>query len=79
MLSRKSQLLTQTGDVIGQWKEHFKELLNPYNTSSSQEAGSEDLEETSEVIKLPIGKVPEVDEIPHDAEGFGHGGGDCLS
>ena len=43
VLSREGELLTQTGDIIEQWKEHFKELQNPTNTSSVEEAEFEDI------------------------------------
>ena len=41
VLSRGGELLTQTEDIVGRWKEHFEELLNPANTSSGEEAESE--------------------------------------
>lgn len=31
----KGQLITQSGGVVGQWREHFEELLNQVNTFSS--------------------------------------------
>lgn len=64
--------MTSTGDIVGRWKEYFEDLLNPTNTSSSEEAeakGSEvDLSitqaEVTEVVqKLLGGKAPGVDEI----------------
>ncbi|KAJ8006279.1 hypothetical protein DPEC_G00126640 [Dallia pectoralis] len=36
--SKDGTLLTSTDDVIGRWKEHFEELLNPTYTPSSTEA-----------------------------------------
>ena len=36
------ELMTHTGDIIERWKEHFEELLNLVNTSSVEEAESED-------------------------------------
>jgi len=65
-------LLTQTEDIVGRWKEHFEELLNPTNTSSEEEAESEDSGEVppislagvAEIVtKLFSGKAPRVDEI----------------
>ena len=69
VFSRGRELLTRTGDIVGRWKE---ELLNLTNTSSVEEADSEDsgevssicLAEVSESVeKLLSGKVPGVDEI----------------
>lgn len=37
VLSWQGQLLTQSGDVVGQWMEHFEELLHPAYTSSWQQ------------------------------------------
>ena len=70
--SRGGELLTQTGDIVGRWKEHFEELLNPVNTSSAEGAESEDsgvsssisVAEVAEVVKKFLGgKAPGVDEI----------------
>ena len=70
--SRGGELLTRTGDIVGRWKEHFEELLNPANTSSVEEAGLEDsgvssfisVAEVAEVVKKLLGgKAPGVDEI----------------
>ena len=72
VFSRGGELLTQTEDIVGRWKEHFEELLNPTNTSSGEEAESEasgeapliSLAEVTEVVKqLFSGKAPGVDEI----------------
>ena len=30
--SKDGTLLTSTEEVVGRWKEHFEELLNPNNT-----------------------------------------------
>ncbi|KAK3518009.1 hypothetical protein QTP70_030422 [Hemibagrus guttatus] len=38
------ELLTSTGDIVGWWKEYFKDLLNPTDTSSIEEAKAEDSE-----------------------------------
>ncbi|KAJ3585594.1 hypothetical protein NHX12_014313 [Muraenolepis orangiensis] len=69
--SKSGTLLTSTEEVIGQWKEHFEELLNP-TTPSMVETELEDkgrqtsisLEEVTAVVKhLESGKAPGVDEI----------------
>lgn len=57
MLSWQGQLVTWTGDVVGVWKEHFEDLLNPANTSSWQEAKSKDL---GDFISLAKAEVTEV-------------------
>ena len=72
VLSRGGELLTQTEDIVGRWKEHFEELLNPANTPFGEEAESEasgevppmSLADVAEVVKqLFSGKAPGVDEI----------------
>ena len=72
LYSNDGTLLTSTEKVIGRWKEHFEELLNPTNPPSTVEAELEDdvgsslisLGEVTEVVKqLYSGKAPEVDEI----------------
>ena len=64
--------MTSTEEVIGWWKEHFEELLNPTNTPSMVEVELEadggpssiSLVEVTEVVKqLHSGKAPGVDEI----------------
>lgn len=40
--SKDGTLLTLTEDVIGQWKGHFEELLNPTDLPSTIEAGLQD-------------------------------------
>ncbi|KAJ3588625.1 hypothetical protein NHX12_009479 [Muraenolepis orangiensis] len=40
--SKGGTLLTSTEEVIGQWKEHFEELLNPTNPPTTVEAELED-------------------------------------
>ncbi len=63
-ISRGGELLTLTGDIVKQWKEHFEELLNPTNTSSVEESSPICGAEVSEVVKKSLGhKVPGVDEI----------------
>ena len=56
VFSRGEKLLTWTGDIVGQWKEHFEELLNPTNTSSLEEAESED---SVEVLSIHLAEVSE--------------------
>ena len=72
VLSRGGELLTRTGDIVGRWKEHFEELLNPANMSLGEGAAPEDFgvfapislaEVTKVVKKLLGGKAPGVDEI----------------
>ncbi len=64
--------MTSTGDVIGQWKEYFEDLLNPTDTPSVEEAEMEDsgvdssitqAEVTEVVCKLRSGRASGVDEI----------------
>ena len=66
------ELLTSTGDIVEWWKEYFKDLLNPTDMSSIEEAEAGDSEvdsfitqaEVTEVVgKLLGGKAPGVDEI----------------
>jgi len=40
--SGSAQLGRRIADIVGQWEEHFEELLNSTNTSSEEEAKSED-------------------------------------
>uniref|UniRef100_A0A8C5CRJ5 Reverse transcriptase domain-containing protein n=1 Tax=Gadus morhua TaxID=8049 RepID=A0A8C5CRJ5_GADMO len=70
--SKDGTLLTSTEEVVGRWKEHFEELLNPNNTPSMLEAELEvdgvsssiSLVEVTEVVKhLRSGKAPGIDEI----------------
>uniref|UniRef100_A0AAQ4NW66 Endonuclease/exonuclease/phosphatase domain-containing protein n=1 Tax=Gasterosteus aculeatus aculeatus TaxID=481459 RepID=A0AAQ4NW66_GASAC len=70
--SKDGTLLTATEEVIGRWKEHFEELLNPTTTPSLVEAELEaeegsssiSLVEVTEVVKqLRSGKAPGIDEI----------------
>uniref|UniRef100_A0A8C5CGF6 Reverse transcriptase domain-containing protein n=1 Tax=Gadus morhua TaxID=8049 RepID=A0A8C5CGF6_GADMO len=70
--SKDGTLLTSTEEVVGRWKEHFEELLNPNNTPSMLEAEIEvdgvsssiSLVEVTEVVKhLRSGKAPGIDEI----------------
>jgi len=71
VLSRGGELLTQTEDIVGGWKQHFEELLNPTSRSfveeveseESEEASSISLAEVAEVVKLFSGKAPGVDKI----------------
>ncbi|GAA6083977.1 receptor-type tyrosine-protein phosphatase F-like, partial [Tachysurus ichikawai] len=70
--SVSGNLLTSTGDILGQWKEYFEDLFNPNDMSSSEEAEAEgsvvdslipQAEVTEVVEKLLSGKAPGVDEI----------------
>ncbi|KAI3354588.1 hypothetical protein L3Q82_019093 [Scortum barcoo] len=72
--SAGGELLTSTGDIVGQWKKYFfEDLLNPTDLPSSEEAEAGDSEvdssitraEVTEVVqrKLLGGKAPGVDEI----------------
>ena len=71
--SKDGTLLTSTEEVIGRWKEHFEELLNPTNTPSMLEAELEEgggglssisrAEVTDVVKQLHSGKAPGIDEI----------------
>ncbi|KAK3529990.1 hypothetical protein QTP86_009367 [Hemibagrus guttatus] len=65
-------LLASTGDIVGWWKEYFKNLLNPTDTPSVEEPEAEDsevdlfitqAEVTGVVQQLLSGKAPGVDEI----------------
>ncbi len=55
--------MTQTRDIVKRWKEHFEELLNLSNTSSVEEAESEDLGEAS-----PI-SLAEARDLERDVDG----------
>ncbi|XP_070689082.1 paralemmin 1a [Pempheris klunzingeri] len=58
---RGGKLLTPTEDIVGRWKEHFEELVNPTNTSSVEEAESEDSGEASSVsLAVSLAEVAEV-------------------
>ncbi|KAK0143288.1 hypothetical protein N1851_018576 [Merluccius polli] len=60
LASRKfwgGELLTQTGDIVRRWKEHFEGLLNPTNTCSGEEAQSEDLGEASPISLAEVSEV----------------------
>ncbi|KAK3559562.1 hypothetical protein QTP86_013728, partial [Hemibagrus guttatus] len=66
------ELLVSTGDIVRQWKEYFKDLLNPTDTPSAEEPEAEDSEvdsfitqaEVTEVVQQLLGgKAPGVDEI----------------
>jgi len=53
----QGELLTQTEDIVGRWKEHFEELLNPTSTSSVEEAGSEDSGEASPIFLVEVTSI----------------------
>ena len=65
--------MTSTEEVVGRWKDHFEDLLNPVNPSSTTEAELEvvdggspsiSLEEVTVIVKhLHSGKAPGIDEI----------------
>lgn len=55
--SKDGTLLTSTGEVIGRWKEHFEELLNPINMPSMVEA---DLEADGGSLSISLEEVTEV-------------------
>ncbi|KAK3544536.1 hypothetical protein QTP86_015589 [Hemibagrus guttatus] len=66
------ELLVSTGDIVGRWKEYFKDLLNPTDMPSEEEPEAEDSEvdsfitqaEVTEVVQQLLGgKAPGVDEI----------------
>ncbi|KAK3515182.1 hypothetical protein QTP70_009592 [Hemibagrus guttatus] len=61
------ELLASTGDIVGQWKEYFEDLLNPTDTSSLEKPEAEDSDIdsfiTQVVQQLLSGKAPGVDEI----------------
>ncbi|KAK3521648.1 hypothetical protein QTP70_014696, partial [Hemibagrus guttatus] len=66
------ELLASTGDIVGWWKEYFKDLLNPTDTPSVEEPEAEDSEvdsfitqaEVTEVVQQLLGgKAQGVDEI----------------
>ncbi|KAK3566847.1 hypothetical protein QTP86_004549 [Hemibagrus guttatus] len=66
------ELLASTGDIVGRWKEYFKDLLNLTVTPSIEEPEAEDSEvdsfitqaEVTEVVQQNLGgKAPGVDEI----------------
>lgn len=42
LCSRGGVVLTSTGDIVGQWKEYFKDLLNLTDTPSVEKAESSD-------------------------------------
>ncbi|KAI3372564.1 hypothetical protein L3Q82_023043 [Scortum barcoo] len=71
--SAGGELLTTTGDSVGRWKKYFKDLLNPTDLPSNEEAEAGDSEvdssitqaEVTEVVRASSrsGKAPGVDEI----------------
>ncbi|KAL6462549.1 hypothetical protein MHYP_G00289710 [Metynnis hypsauchen] len=50
-------LLTSTGDVIGRWKEYFKDHLNPTNDPSQEEAELGDPSEGPSITRAEVTKV----------------------
>ncbi|KAK3505785.1 hypothetical protein QTP70_004026, partial [Hemibagrus guttatus] len=66
------EILTLTGDIVGQWKEYFKDLLNPTDTPSVEEAEAEDsgidslrkgTGGSAKVLSFNISDVKEADEV----------------
>ncbi|KAK3507784.1 hypothetical protein QTP70_000373 [Hemibagrus guttatus] len=66
------EFLASTRDIVGRWKEYFKDLLNPIDTPSVEEPEAEDSEvdsfitqtELAEVVQQLLGgKAQGVDEI----------------
>ena len=56
--------MTSTGDVDRWWKEQFKSLLNPSNTSSVEEAEPVDSEVDSPITGAEVAEaLKKVDEI----------------
>ncbi|KAL7857954.1 hypothetical protein AOLI_G00180560 [Acnodon oligacanthus] len=61
VFSKGGETLTSSEDIVGRWKEHFEELLNP---EASGVSSSISLVEVTEVVgKLFSGKALGVDEI----------------
>ncbi|KAK3567193.1 hypothetical protein QTP86_012463 [Hemibagrus guttatus] len=63
------ELLASTGDIVGWWKQYFKDLLNPTDTPFVEEPEAEvdsfitQAEVTEVVQQLLSGKAPGMDEI----------------
>ncbi|KAI3361957.1 hypothetical protein L3Q82_012310, partial [Scortum barcoo] len=51
------ELLTSTGDTVRQLKEYFKDLLNPTNTPSTEEAEAGDSEVDSSITQTEVNEV----------------------
>lgn len=49
--------LTSTGDIVGQWKEYFEDLLNPTIMSSIEEAETEGSEVDSSITQAEVTEV----------------------
>jgi len=56
-LWRGGELLNQMQDIVGRWKEHFEELLNPTNMSTEEEAESEDSGKTPPISLAEVAEV----------------------
>ena len=54
------ELLTLTGDIAGQWKEYFKDLLNPTDTPSIKEAEAGGSEVNSFITQADRGGGPPI-------------------
>uniref|UniRef100_A0AAY5K902 Reverse transcriptase domain-containing protein n=1 Tax=Esox lucius TaxID=8010 RepID=A0AAY5K902_ESOLU len=66
--SKDGTLLTSTEELIGRWKEHFEELLNPPNTPSIVDA---ELEADGEALSISMAEVTEVFKQLHSGKGPG--------
>ncbi|TWW78262.1 hypothetical protein D4764_11G0003830 [Takifugu flavidus] len=53
-------LLTSTRGVVDRWKEYFKDLLNPTNVPSSEEAGPGDLGTGSPISGAEVAEAPDL-------------------
>ncbi|KAK3552360.1 hypothetical protein QTP86_011286 [Hemibagrus guttatus] len=51
------ELLASTGDIVGRWKEYFKDLLNPTDTPSVEEPEAEDSESGTVSLDWATGVV----------------------
>ncbi|KAK3538632.1 hypothetical protein QTP86_009150 [Hemibagrus guttatus] len=51
------ELLVSTGDIVGQWKEYFEDLLNPTDTPSVEEPEAEDSEVDSFITQAEVTEV----------------------
>ncbi len=54
VFSKGGELLSLTGDIFEQWKEHFEELTNLTNTSSVEETELEDSGEASPIALAEV-------------------------
>lgn len=68
VFSMGGELLTQTGNIVEQWIEHFEELLNLTNMSSVKEAELEDSGEASPISLVEGFTLP--CEVEYEAVGI---------